>query len=408
MWIFRFLIYIIFLASFARACFADEAKIKGNLLFQSALGVIPSNNNPTSDRFSRYNKNFAFNTNAEIRAAISRMVDSGVEFGAILQLSTSTYQANTSGSGSYLYYESEYGRIEAGSGSRSIQLMSVSAYSIAGPQRYDDLKYLLILGNGKNDNIINNYYNNLSDYSIIYRGLFTSRGENIRSISYFSPKFFGFQTGLSFAPDSSNLGSHDINSTKNDNVQIISLSDGSSYHIGVKNIINYGLTYETDITLDSALKFGLGFEMGDSLAHKISGPNSYDYKFNKYNIYNLGIIYTYGNYSFAASYADAGKSFSTIDLEKQFNKIENKLFTLGASYDQGPIGLGITYLKNKKFNGHFDALTISGRYKIKQGLLLYLEATPYYYKLNNNNYATNGGNFSKSGSVLICGCRVYF
>ncbi|MDX1917239.1 MAG: porin [Rickettsiaceae bacterium] len=401
-----FLLLLILTASLTS--FALEAKLSGSFFFQFPISANSTKNtNVASSSYSRYNKNLAFATNGEIRANIVKTLESGAEFGAIIKLYSTAYQNYGSGSGSHIYYISDFGKIELGSNNTAMESMSINADSIMGAARYDDLRYLIMLGSGKNYNILSSYYSNLSDYSLVYRGLFYSAGENIRNITYYSPKFLGTQIGVSYAPDSSNVGSYDIKNNDNSSANIIRLSDGSLYYTGVKNILSLGLSHDIEFTEDSALKFAVGLERGATSATKIYDVSDRLMKFKNYNIYNAGLVYTYGNYGFAASFADAGKSFASIDLSNQFKKIQNKLYTFGVSYQQGPIAFSITYLKNQKFNGMLDAVTFGARYKVFRGLLVCIEATPYKYKLTQ---VTNSNKeyYSYGGTSFIAGLKMFF
>ncbi|MDX1924773.1 MAG: porin [Rickettsiaceae bacterium] len=398
--------------SFSASASSVKAKITGAMSFwvggRSADGYKDNQN--VTKSLSNNQKNFVFYSQANIAANITSLEDSGFLYGATINLSTSTRTSFTPGS--MIFAESYFGRFEAGAASTTAQSMSVSAYTIAAGTGDDFLRYASLARKIDNSNLITDYYTSPTDYSIVYAGGFEGRNEQARLVSYFSPKFHGLQFGLSYTPDVSNIGSGDIKPDAK-NITFISTSrPNSSYKVGVKSMVSAAFTYEWDFSEDANAKIGGGYEFGETKTTKISASEDNSNKFKDFSLYNLGIVYTYGNYSVGFSYADNGKSFASKELSYAYPKIKNKLYTYGAAYNQGPFALSLVFLKNEKFNGDLNAATLSGQYKLAPGLLTYIEITPYQYKYKGfrgeNIIGRRIDNSTQKGYVYLLGSKIYF
>jgi predicted porin len=176
-------------------------------------------------------------------------------------------------------------------------------------------------------------------------------------------------------------------------------------------LVGVGLTYEYNLSDGFDVKLGAGYEKGSTYA-KVQDVKFPVLKFSPHELYNVGAVVTYGNYSIAGSYADAGKSLTnSLDQTKYNMKRQNKLYTAGIAYNQGPVGLSLTYLHNDKYNNKLDAYTLGTQYKIAPGLLQYVEATSFKY--SNKGLAVNDGVLSTqsrklNGMLYILGLKVTF
>ncbi len=387
-------------------CFAGDISLNGSFVSQGAVNQSITKHSCVRD-VSKKNHKLVFYSKANIKTKFSDINNQGLEYGAIIDISVSPYQ-NISSTGSHLYLEFNEGRLEGGFNKTAMSSMSTSADNIAGPMRSDNLKYLLILETANEPNAIERYYNNLSDYSLITSGLYgNNRSPNI---TYYTPSIKGLQLGISFAPYAVNLGNIRACSMENCNSRVG--INSKNYDIILKNIISSGLNYILDINDDAAIKFGVGVEYGRAfVTPELGGIVSANDKLSDYNIYNAGLIYTYGNYSLGASYADAGRSFLSASLESKVPNIKNKFYTAGAAYDQGPFGASLTYFLNDKFNGLLKTGSLSAYYKFRPGILAYVEASRYQYKLkkfrdppqdDQNRFLYRGGN------VYMLGFKLFF
>ena len=64
----------------------------------------------------------------------------------------------------------------------------------------------------------------------------------------------------------------------------------------------------------------------------------------------------------------------------QWDKRKNKFYTGGLAYNQGPMGVSLTYLRNDKLQNKLDSYTLGTQYKLAPGLMPYFEATAFNVK----------------------------
>jgi hypothetical protein len=400
-------------SSFASASFASDVDVKLKGFFDFQAGAKKQKNLEGDNKLTQNQKNTAFNSKGAVRAVIDNTTDCGLKYGANIVLKTTSNSAATIKNGSYLFLESDKGRVEAGSAATAFSNMSISAYNIASATGDDFLGYVnlnpTIYGTDTKQAA---YLADINDYSYVYSG-FTSGNisEETRSITYYTPKFSGIQLGVSFTPDTTNVGAGSIMS-KGVSTNLID-KEGNKYEteVSVKNLAGVGITYEHNISDGFDVKIGAGYEGGKSNA-KITKPESKNttIKLENFKLYNFGAVVSYGNWSVAGSYATSGKSLTSKTYH--FDKRDNKLYTAGVGYNQGPIGLSLTYLRNDKFKNRLDAYTLATDYSLAPGFKPYAEVTSF--KLKNKAYdvsaegAPKPANKKHNGIVYMLGTRVSF
>jgi len=387
---------------------AMEVKLQGATDFQ--VGYRNQKGLGTDKNVTQNQKNIAFYNQAYVTTDVRNTTESGFIYGADITLRVTVKDKAKAGTnGSCLFTEANYGRVELGSRQDAPSMMSQSAFNIAMGtgddwQRYVNLNPKLYDGKGL-------YNGDVSFYDAVYSG-FSSGPEQVRTATYYTPKMHGFQVGVSYSPDTANTGDNErIDGTKGVSEQTFydktSNFDKVKAKVAVRDLVGAGVTYEHNIADGVDIKLGAGVEAGKTTAKDEAGNKL---KLSDYRIYNVGAVVSYGNWSFAGSYADSGKSMTS--TKYHYDKRQTRYYTGGVAYNQGPMGLSLIYYHNDKLMNKMDAITLGTQYKLAPGLMPYFEVTSF--KVKNRGYDMSTQTSPKpvkkkiSGMACMFGARVTF
>jgi predicted porin len=203
--------------------------------------------------------------------------------------------------------------------------------------------------------------------------------ENLNKITYYTPRFSGFQLGVSYLPDQNNRG------------------QGTGTAVGVSpnpfgpdrtdtkagmsdNIFTGGVSYDN--------KFG---DVGVALAATGIIGNAQVSTYEDLAAWNVGAKFTYMGFSLAGSYGDWADS----NTLKADNADDSDYWTVGGGYEYGPFGVSVSYL-NSSFDcglatdtvgptancsaagtNDFDNIVFGADYKLAPGLTPYAEVSWY-------------------------------
>jgi predicted porin len=179
----------------------------------------------------------------------------------------------------------------------------------------------------------------------------------------------------------------------------------------VKDSISAALSYQQELTDDMALKLAVTGEYGKParrvIHRKTDAPTNIigTYKLDDLKAYNLGAIFTYGNFSLGASYGNLGKSLTN----KEYYRVgRNTYYYDGAiAYGQGPIKTSISYFKSSRYKNTVDTVSVGTQYKIMSGLLPYAEISHFKAK-GKPVYYTDAPNKKTKGTVGLIGAKLKF
>jgi hypothetical protein len=403
-----------------------QAKLEGIFDFQSGFrnqSKLKGNDKKMSDN----RDDFAFKTTAAFAATVTNAVDD-IKYGAkIVLLPTTKPKSGVGYNGSHLFLESDYGRVEIGAPHDASAKMRVTGSDVAaGPGAWDayakldykDAKYMEI----KPDFATSGDY----FFDIAFKTKISQLNdgtEPARKISYYTPEFKGLQFGISYIPDSGNVGGAGITGGDNSKsgitkVQLESVKDQHYYEINqnVKDAFAIGLSYKYNIADGVDLKLAATGEYGKS-AKKIkefdkntAAADAKDkpiaeYKLSDLKTYNLGAALTYGNFGYSVSYGSLGKSLTA----KQYHKAgrDTRYYNGAAAYSQGPIKTSISYFKSNCFKNTVDVVTVGTEYKMLPGLLPYAEVA-YFQAKGRPVYYPEAQKKKIKGTIAIIGARLKF
>ncbi len=172
---------------------------------------------------------------------------------------------------------------------------------------------------------------------------------NDTKITYYTPRFSGFQLGVSYAPnvaDRGQLDARNYSSTAGSNAWSGGLNyEGQFDQVGVAAAVT-GESAKTDVNT--------------------GGTN------NSVEAWNAGAKLSYMGWSAAGSYGDWQDSFAA-------NGTKADYWTGGVAYETGPLGASVTYLgsetKPTGFDNKFQDVSVGVDDKLSPGLTPFVEYT---------------------------------
>lgn len=342
-------------------------------------------------RVSANQKNHAFDTDSALMAEISASKD-GVNYGGrVVVKPTARRSSSASYSGSHLFVEHSAGRLELGNDYNAASKMQVTGYNIAAATGDDWSNYV----NDFNGNGSSVSYLTTVDYFV---DNFKSKdgGEASRKITYFTPEVYGLTLGVSYVPDTANLGDGDMNAA-NSTVGIKQGDFGRNMH--VKNAFAGGASWKYDMSNMASLQIAATGEYGKPAEKKVNGKSV-----RKLSSYNLGAKVKYNQFSVAGSYGTWNKS---LELKNPAVKTKaTKFYTAAVAYNQGPVGASVAMFDSKHQTNKLRAITVGTDYKLMPGLKPYAEVTYFTARPGKDSKAL--GAKKTNGTVAILGAKLQF
>lgn len=392
-------------ALFAAAASAETPKVTlgGFSDFQAAW----SDNDFTAD--DDYN-DIAFRNDNEITIHVDGKTDAGLGYGAVVDLEADLTADNnnegTNASRTFTYLEGTWGRVELGGNKSVASTMRVDASTIAVATGGINGDWVHFVDPAGTTAVLNPTTGaavvGATNGFITTAGLQTEHGAtnflgdettyNTSKISYYTPRWSGFQGGISYTPDI------------NDKGQVAQrLQDDYS------DVIDLGVGYETQF--DGGVKLAIAGtyeqaeeDSGAGVSEDLEG-------------WNLGALVGWDAFSVAASWGDwegsfigaapaAGTSVPPA-LTPDATGSEGEYWTAGVAYDAGAFGLSATYLSSElelvagAGDDEFDNLVLGVDYKLAPGITPYVEASFYEFD-------STTATVDNDGDVIIIGTQVAF
>lgn len=335
-------------------------------------GVIDFQAGIANDDLDGAQRAQGFRNDTEVSFSVHGKADNGLGYGAQIDLEADvTGDADNQGlnaSNTYVFLDGSFGRFELGSTAGADETLSVEADNIAR-------------GTGGINGDWWYFANTTGNAFITKAALVEEHGStlvygdesfyNSNKINYYSPRFSGFQLGLSYAPNMDDRG------------QTVTRSDTTGTW---GDVIEAALNYEGQWD-QLGLAAGLNGQWGDA---NVAGAEDLA-------AWNIGAALTYAGFNLAGSYGDWSDSLGT--------GTDSDYYTLGAAYDFGPFGASVTWLDSQIDLGggadnDFDNLVVGADYSLAPGLTPYIEASFFD--------ADAAVGTDNQGSVVIVGTELAF
>ena len=200
---------------------------------------------------------------------------------------------------------------------------------------------------------------------------------NDTKVTYYTPRFSGFQLGVSYAPNLVDRGQSTLRNISSD--------------VG-SNVWSGGLNYENQFDQVGVAAAATGesakADTGSSLNNNVKA-------------WNAGLKLSYLGFSAAGSYGDWQDSFAADGTKADY-------WTGGLAYETGPFGASVTYLgsetKPNGFDNKFMDVSVGVDYKLAPGLTPFVEYT--WYDIDPTGVGTAG--LQNKGNVVIVGSQLSF
>lgn len=282
-----------------------------------------------------------FRSKSEIRINAKATADNGLEYGARVDLLTSTdLTQNARRTG--VFASGNYGRVEFGDLDGASNNLAVLAPTVGVGQ------------------INGSYVNFIPTVSRPAGSVVDTGGGMIRSVdsdqstkvTYYTPRISGFQAGVSYAPEADNM----------DNGEQVQFATNAGNQ---KDFFELGLNYRNTYSSGIRVTAGATYDMSDAK----TGSGREDV-----SAWGLGLRVGYKGFEFGGGYVDNGDSNNNAGVAAD----NETSYNIGGRYTQGPWGVAVSYI-NEDYGtnggrgvdtsgGTYDAFIVGGAYKITQGL----------------------------------------
>jgi predicted porin len=290
-----------------------------------------------------------FRSDTTLTFRIDGKTDAGLGYGGGIDLeadATNDAQSQgTNASRTFVYLDGNWGRVEMGSEVGAQGTMKIDASNIARATGGIDGDFWFFTSSSAQ-------FWATPDLALGYGAgnLGNESQENLNKVTYYTPRFSGFQVGVSYTVDSDDRG------------QTVTRSDNNAGQ--AENIFSAGVSYDNTFG-DFAVGLAATGEIGDA---QTAGTEDLQ-------TWNVGGKVGYQGFTVAASYGDIGDSLRTTASGAD----DTSYWTAGVAYEYGPFGVSATYLDSEYDNGtglgdnEFQNLAIGTDYKLAPGLTPYVE-----------------------------------
>lgn len=294
------------------------------------------------------NNETEFNTDAEIHFIVEGKADNGLEYGAVVELEADVaagndaYNSGNNADKAYLYLQGGWGRVEMGENTGAEEALAVNTSNFAsatGGIDGDWYRYAAVPGTPAAFITKPKLALGHSGTGSLVAG--QAADEDATKITYYTPRFAGFQAGVSYIPNTGDTGrfaAATIPAADNEDVvtaginfteqfdevgvsaAVTGIVSGSDKTVGGTNDLE-GYQAGLNVTLAG---FTLGGSYGDYQDTQVGAATS------EGDYYDVGLGYAMGPWSASATYFN-----STVDLvggtEDEFTNI-----ALGVDYQLAP------------------------------------------------------------------------
>jgi predicted porin len=330
-------------ALFAGAAHADAPKVTFGGFADFQVGV-------TGEDLDTNMRSHGFRSDTTLTFRVDGTADNGLNYGGGIDLNADvTAPAQGSGANAkrtFVYLGGNWGELEMGSEVGAQGTMKVDASNIARATGGIDGDFWFFTSTNTArflatpDLVLGYGVGNLGNET----------QENLNKVTYYTPRFSGFQLGVSYTVNSTDRG------------QVVLRTDNTAGR--AENIWSGGISYDNT--------FG---DVGVAIAATGEWGNSEVAATEDLRAWNVGGKLSYEGFSLAGSYGDWGDSLRTATL----NADDTDYWTLGGAYEYGPFGASVTYLDSTYDNGtglgknDWQNISVGTDYKLAPGLTPYAE-----------------------------------
>lgn len=346
----------------------------------------------TSDDFDNSTRAVGFRNDNTVTVRVDGKTNGGLGYGAVIDLEAdTTNDADSQGvnaSRTFTYLGGNWGRFEMGSVESSAATMRVDASTLAVATGGINGAWTYFI-NPFSSSSTTNGANFISTSKLVSEhGATTEFGDestyNATKINYYTPKFSGFQAGVSYTPSLQGRG------------QSLGRIDESAAPgaLDQGNVFNGALSYDNTFNEIRVALAATG-EIAKANDATVVANEREDIR-----AWNVGALAGFQGFSVAGSYGNWGDSgqLKTANGDAEY-------WTVGGGYEAGPIGLSVTYLdsayETSAVDSDFSNIVVGADYKLAPGLTPYAEVSFY-------DADSAGTTYDNQGTTFLLGTQVAF
>lgn len=378
---------------------------------------------------SNTNRNTAIRNKSKAAIHAVGKTDMGLGYGAVVQLKTvSDTKSNYFGNGldkTYVFLESNLGRLEAGTAASASATMKIDASNVAvatGGIDGDMYDYINMQAHNTSgtatvamtDNtgayVSPQYYKEYfiasPDPLLEHIASYFSDKEYQAKVTYYSPRMYGVQLGVSYTPDSTKSASMSTYSSENRAASTTASTNREFLpYRKFKNVFSAGVNYTNqfdEITFSTSATFDLSKSFLDTSFGDLNTTNAN----HGAKTFAFGASATWLNFTAAASYSTWDKRmFKQDGVTYNRPQKDASVVTAGLSYVQGPIETSFTYMKSDYRRNVLNSYSLGMDYMLADGVKPYAEFNWFDMK-SNRRLDSNKPN--DDGNVFLTGIKVKF
>lgn len=299
----------------------------------------------------------------------------------------------------YGYVSGTWGRVEAGAVDGAADRLTVFAPSDFGTGGFAGEYTDFITTSVGGSTFFFNGINEIAGIDDLYKAF---DSDDQLKLTYFSPRFAGFQFGASFAPD----GAEDVGvgtanrNTRLDTDDVVGTALGVS---GFENIYELAVNYVAEYS--SVGVAASGSYVGGSAKDPILTGGT---EFEDLSAYALGLNLSYAGFTVGGGYVNNGNSGYASNAA--FDD-EGKGWNLGLQYATGPfvVGANALFAENEgsavtSGNSELNAYSVGTTFIVAPGFSTFVEATMFEYETD---YLA-APDTNNDGSVVLVGAAMEF
>lgn len=298
-------------------------------------------------------------SDSEIHFKGSTTLDNGITFGVNVQLEANHNSADQIDE-SYLIVRGSFGEINIGSENSAMYKMHYAPSDFGiGINSGDQVDWAAVSGSGVSTS---GYFRGVLGSTYIE----PNRVNDSEKITYYTPRFAGFQIGASYSPD----GNQDNNTTPD--------RDSES----VSDLVMFGANYKGDFggaSVGASVGFGTALETSTGT--------------DEPEAFNAGLTVNVGGFGVGASFATSDDSNN-----------DGEAYNVGVSYSTGPFGVSLSYFSGEvEDSSEQDTFHLSGKYALGPGVSA--NATLGYSEFQDEGSA---GDDEVEATYIVTGIRLSF
>ncbi len=340
-----------------------------------------------SDDFDANTRSQAFRQDTEIQVRVDAKTDAGLGYGAVIDLeadvSNDVNNQGTNAGRVFTYLSGSWGKVELGSNAGAAATSRVDASTLAAATGGINGAWIF-QPNDATPLVAGAAFANFVTTSklVTEHGSVDLVGDegtiNSNKITYYSPRFSGFQIGASYTPKLAARG------------QTIDRADNDDTF---GDILEAGVNFDHQFTNGVKLAASLTGETG-------SGDESAPGSNEDLAAWAIGALLGYQGFSGALSYGDLG------DSQVGSTNTDAAYWSAGVGYDGGIWAASATYLDSEVEAGandnEFNNLVLGVDYKLAPGITPYAEVS--FFEFDDSDVVAN----NNDGTALIIGTQVAF